>query len=90
MALKLKKNKLNQEDSKLREKEKAEKKVGKSSNPKIRLIPIWLRLLIVLLLLFLSLFIGLLIGYGVIGEGDAIDVMKPSTWKHLINIVRKE
>jgi len=55
-----------------------------------RLIPIWLRLLIVLVLMAVSLAAGLAIGYGVIGDGKPLDVFKRSTWQHIIDFVEKK
>ena len=57
--------------------------------PKIRLIPIWLRLLIVAILLVVSMTAGVMFGYGVIGNGKAIDALKFSTWGHLVDLVVK-
>ncbi len=58
--------------------------------PKVRLIPIWLRLLLVALLLMASLLAGAMIGYGVIGDGSPGDVFKKSTWVKISDIVKKE
>jgi hypothetical protein len=57
--------------------------------PKTRLIPIWLRLLIVAILLVLGMTAGAMFGYGVIGSGKAIDALKFSTWEHLVDLVVK-
>lgn len=65
------------------QKEKQKKKI------KVRLLPIWLRLLIVAGLIVLMVIIGALIGYSVIGGGHLIDVFKPSTWKHIGDIVNQ-
>lgn len=54
---------------------------------RVRLIPIWLRLLIIPGLLVLSLIVGAMIGYGVLGDGKALDVLKKSTWQHIVDIV---
>ncbi|MCA0987116.1 DNA-directed RNA polymerase subunit beta [Guptibacillus algicola] len=62
----------------------------KERKPKIRLIPIWLRLILVMLLLALSLVAGAMIGYGVIGEGSPGDVFKKETWMKISDIVKKE
>lgn len=62
----------------------------KVKKTRVRLIPIWLRLLIILVLLILSLAIGAMIGYGVLGDGNAFDVFKKSTWQHIADIVVKE
>jgi hypothetical protein len=55
-----------------------------------RLIPIWLRLIIVIVLMVISTAAGAMIGYGVIGNGKPLDVLKPSTWQHIVDIVKKD
>jgi hypothetical protein len=55
-----------------------------------RLIPIWLRLVIVAGLIVVSTVTGAMIGYGVIGDGKPLDVLKPSTWQHIVDIVKKD
>ncbi|AMM95706.1 DNA-directed RNA polymerase subunit beta [Peribacillus simplex] len=57
---------------------------------KVRLLPIWLRLLIVIGLIFIAVLSGALIGYSVIGGGHAMDVFQKSTWTHIIDIVNKD
>lgn len=57
---------------------------------KVRLIPIWLRVVLVIFLSALSLFIGVIFGYGVIGDGHPKDVFKKSTWTQIIDLVNKE
>ncbi len=57
---------------------------------KERIIPIWLRLIIVLLLFALCLGAGLAIGYGVIGDGDWRDVFSKETWQHIVDLVKKD
>jgi len=66
------------------------KKRSDNRKPRVRLIPIWLRLIIITCLLLLSLIIGAMIGYGVIGEGRALDVLKKETWQHIVDLVVKE
>lgn len=61
----------------------------KVRRPKIRIIPIWLRLLLVLMLGAAALLGGTMIGYGVIGDGQPTDVMEWSTWQHIIDLVKK-
>ncbi|GAC90568.1 hypothetical protein KN10_1004 [Anoxybacillus flavithermus NBRC 109594] len=58
--------------------------------PRRRLIPIWLRLVIVFVLVLLSGMIGAMVGYGVIGEGNAWDALKPSTWQHIVDLIEKQ
>ncbi|MTH53977.1 DNA-directed RNA polymerase subunit beta [Bacillus mangrovi] len=57
---------------------------------RVRLIPIWLRLILVLIFFALAAICGAMIGYGVIGDGHPVDVLKPSTWQHIIDLVEKE
>lgn len=52
-----------------------------------RLIPIWLRLIIVLCLLLLATIFGLMIGFGVIGDGEPLDALKWSTYQHILDIM---
>jgi hypothetical protein len=53
----------------------------------IRLIPIWLRILIVLVLVFVAAIAGLTVGYSILGDGNSSDVLEWSTWQHLLDIV---
>ncbi|WP_088104365.1 DNA-directed RNA polymerase subunit beta [Halalkalibacter urbisdiaboli] len=55
---------------------------------RIRLIPIWLRLLIVVVLVGGSLLLGLMVGYGVLGDGVPADALKPETWYHILDIMK--
>ncbi len=54
----------------------------------IRMIPIWLRIILVILLLALVIFIGLRVGYGYIGDGNPSDVLKKETWLHIVDIIK--
>ncbi|MEB1809708.1 MAG: DNA-directed RNA polymerase subunit beta [Bacillaceae bacterium] len=54
---------------------------------RIRLIPIWLRIVIVILLCGLSLVAGLMFGYGVVGNGTPTDILQRETWEHIVNII---
>ena len=54
---------------------------------KIRLLPIWLRIILILLLLVIVAAIGLIFGYSIIGEGESVDALKWSTWKHILDIM---
>ncbi|GLC87909.1 DNA-directed RNA polymerase subunit beta [Lysinibacillus piscis] len=53
----------------------------------IRLIPIWLRVVLILLLICGAASLGAMFGYGVIGGGDATDVFKKETWQHIFDIM---
>lgn len=67
-----------------------EEKQTKQQRLRRRLIPIWLRLVIVLCLITISTLAGAMVGYGVIGEGNAWDALKPSTWQHIIDLIEKQ
>lgn len=54
---------------------------------RIRLIPIWLRVVIVLLLWIFVVMFGLMIGFSVLGDGNALDVLKWGTWQHILDII---
>lgn len=65
-------------------KDQAEEKV------KIRLLPIWLRLIIVTVLIVVSVLAGAIVGYSVMGGGNVSDVFKKSTWTHIVDLVNKD
>ncbi|MEH7110398.1 DNA-directed RNA polymerase subunit beta [Bacillus sp. JJ1764] len=57
---------------------------------RIRLFPIWLRLLLLVVLMFICLMSGAAVGYGVIGSGKVVDIFKESTWTHIVDLVEKK
>ncbi|GHI01559.1 DNA-directed RNA polymerase subunit beta [Neobacillus kokaensis] len=57
---------------------------------RIRLIPIWLRLLLLVIFMVIGVVAGAVVGYGVLGGGKVADVFKESTWTHIIDLVDKE
>ncbi|MEH7387121.1 DNA-directed RNA polymerase subunit beta [Bacillus sp. JJ1521] len=73
-----------------------EKNTGKEPKKKregklrIRLIPIWIRLLLVVVLFAASVMIGVVVGYGVIGDGNPSDALKKDTWQHIVDLVNKD
>ena len=83
-----------EQKSVMRQEVSEEVKEAKTTQPKrrikVRLLPIWLRLLIIIGLIFIALLAGSLIGYSVIGGGQATDVFKKSTWTHIIDIVNED
>lgn len=99
-GIKMALNKNNQEVTSSREKYKKEKVQKQQKKEKattkqrrivrVRLIPIWLRVILVALLLALSILVGAVFGYSVIGDGAAKDVFKKSTWTHMIDLIEKE
>ncbi|MBY7144701.1 DNA-directed RNA polymerase subunit beta [Virgibacillus sp. NKC19-3] len=68
--------------------QKEEKK--KQTKPRRRLFPIWLRIIVVLLLAIAALMAGLMIGYGLLGDGNPLDVLRIETWQHIIDFVMQE
>ena len=67
--------------------EMPEEQIPTSGRVRIRLIPIWLRILIVLVLLVAAVAFGAMFGYSVIGEGEASDIFKKATWQHIFDIM---
>lgn len=59
----------------------------KAKRVRVRLFPIWLRVIVVGILLAASLAGGLMVGYGIIGEGNPSDALEKSTWQHIYDIV---
>jgi cytoskeletal protein RodZ len=71
-------------------KEQRSKKKEKASKiGRRRVLPIWLRIILVLLFSAAALVIGLMVGYGVIGEGNPTDALEMDTWRHIWDIVTK-
>ena len=57
---------------------------------RIRLIPIWLRLVLLVVSVFICVTAGAAVGYGMLGGGNVGDVFKESTWTHIIDLVDKK
>ena len=53
----------------------------------IRLIPIWLRMILITVLFVTTAAIGVTVGYGYIGSGDPGDALKWSSWQHIFDII---
>ncbi|WP_026677329.1 DNA-directed RNA polymerase subunit beta [Fictibacillus gelatini] len=70
--------------------EKRKQLKEKPGKKRKRLFPIWLRLLVIAVLVCVCFMVGTIIGYGVIGNGNKADVFKPSTWTHIIDLVKKD
>ena len=58
--------------------------------PRRRLVPIWLRLLLVLCFIAMSALAGAMVGYGVLGDGNPFEALKPATWQHIIDLIEKQ
>lgn len=65
------------------------KTTEKGQRIRLRLIPIWVRLIMIAVLIALSAVAGVLVGYGVIGDGKPEDAFKKSTWQHIVDLVEK-
>lgn len=66
---------------------KATKPVSEMRWVQVRMIPIWLRLLLILLLIILAVIAGTMVGFSIIGDGPAGDVFKKETWQHIFDIM---
>ncbi len=66
------------------------KKTGQDQKIRIRLVPLWARIIIVLVLTMMALVGGAMVGYSVMGDGKATDVFKKSTWTHIVDLVNKD
>ncbi|ARI76092.1 DNA-directed RNA polymerase subunit beta [Halobacillus mangrovi] len=78
--------------TKIKQPKEEKEKVSKEERPKKarrRILPIWLRIIIVLLLSALALVLGLMVGYGVLGDGKPTDALNWETWQHIWDIVTK-
>lgn len=71
-------------------KKQGKKRQFKKSTGRVRMFPIWLRILIVLILSMVATIAGLVFGYSVIGDGQATEVLKIDTWRHIVDIITKE
>lgn len=60
----------------------------KNSWVQMRILPIYVRIILVIVLLIVVAIIGLRIGYGYMGDGDPSDVFKKETWTHITDIIK--
>lgn len=81
------KTQMRKEQKVLKQKAKDEKLLNKRFI-RVRMFPIWFRVLLFLALLAGSLALGLMVGYGVLGDGNPKDVFDKSTWQHIIDLVK--
>src|SRR5689334_14117004 len=80
------------------QKTKAEKPKKPSAAPapkadkrvRIRMIPIWLRLVLLVVSILICVMTGAAVGYGMLGGGNVGDVFRESTWTHILDLVNKE
>lgn len=57
---------------------------------RVRLIPVWVKVIIVVVLFFGSLTAGMVVGYGVIGNGKPLEALQKGTWMHIVDIINKK
>ena len=75
---------------KFQDKQQTEEVRPSKKQVRVRLIPIWLRLLLLVVCIFISLAAGAAVGYGMLGNGKTMDVFKLSTWTHIHDLVVKK
>lgn len=54
---------------------------------RVRVFPVWLRLIVILVLCVIALVGGAMMGYGIIGKGDPLNVFDIKTWTHIRDII---
>lgn len=52
-------------------------------------IRLWIKVVIFSSLILISIIAGLIFGYGVLGDGNKLDALSPSTWTHILDFIRK-
>lgn len=57
---------------------------------RVRLIPVWVKVAIVILLTIASMLAGTVVGYGVIGNGKPGEALQKETWTHIMDIINKK
>ncbi|MFT8322631.1 MAG: DNA-directed RNA polymerase subunit beta [Bacillus sp. (in: firmicutes)] len=57
---------------------------------RVRLIPIWLRILLIVVLMACSVSAGTVIGYSVMGNGKASETFHKETWTHINDLINKK
>lgn len=73
--------------AKAKKEKKASEKGKREKRGRIRLIPVWLKVLISICLFAVSLALGLMFGYGFIGDGEPRDALNLDTWYHIYDII---
>ena len=57
---------------------------------RVRLIPIWLRIVLLAVMVVGCAVGGAMVGYGILGDGNATDVLTKSTWTHILDLIEKK
>lgn len=53
----------------------------------IRILPIYVRVILVILLLIVAAVLGAVIGFSILGDGAASDIFQKDTWAHIFDIM---
>ena len=72
------------------EKKKTEENASPKQKVRVRLFPIWLRIIVMILVIAVSVLSGAVIGYSVMGDGKASDTFKKETWTHIVKLINEE
>ncbi|MBU9723420.1 MULTISPECIES: DNA-directed RNA polymerase subunit beta [Bacillaceae] len=69
--------------------QKSEKRSKRSRKPRgrIRLIPVWLKVIVVVSLLAGSLVVGAMVGFGLGGDGDPRSILDKETWYYVYDLI---
>ncbi|QFT90873.1 DNA-directed RNA polymerase subunit beta [Bacillus sp. THAF10] len=86
----LRKAQKQKERKETRASEQEQEKAPKKLKWRIRLIPIWLRLVIILAIMAVAVVAGAMFGYAILGGGEPMDVLKKETWQHILDLVNKD
>lgn len=70
-----------------KEKDEVFEDLSAKSYAKKSILHMLLRIVIVIIVIVVAAVIGAMIGYGVIGDGEPMDVLDPSTWTHVFDIM---
>lgn len=84
--------KTREEYKKVKEQERSQTAVlrPKKKHIRARLIPVWLKLLLLIVSCVVFLIAGAMVGFSVVGNGKALDVFKPTTWTHIQDLISKK
>ena len=72
----------------LQEEEKGKKKKKREKKGRLRIFPVWLKIVFSLFLFAVALAAGLMFGYGVIGDAEEPrDVLEKETWYSIYDFI---
>lgn len=78
------------EESKPKGKSREKRRKIRKLKYRKRKFPIILRVILILGLIGASLILGLMFGYGILGQGEAKEILEKDTWQHIVDIVKKK